>query len=212
MSDEESSPVGVGDGRRKHVTVVTHDGEEIEHADVYLRHTDDGFVVSPEWDFEGEQARRYEKDDIRRLDVIQHHSSCFLTTAVAGEGETLDALRQFRDEVLAENRVGRTLVGFYYRTSPPVAATLAAHPDSPTARAVRRLVFRCANLECRRTTANSPAVRRGLAVTLTVLYAIGMLVALFGHAFIEASENWRGAGALGRDVHSKTRETLSRSE
>jgi hypothetical protein len=38
--------------------------------------------------------------------VDQHHSTCFITTAAGDEGD-LAALRGFRDDAMAESRVGR---------------------------------------------------------------------------------------------------------
>jgi hypothetical protein len=63
--------------------------------------------------------------------------SCFIATACYGssEGEHLDVLRAFRDQVLVNSSMGRSFVRMYYRHSPPVANWLASHP---IARAVVR--------------------------------------------------------------------------
>ena len=50
-------------------------------------------------------------------------SGCFIATAAYGTPlhEDIDVLRDFRDEFLITNPVGRTFVAFYYTTSPPIA-------------------------------------------------------------------------------------------
>ena len=54
---------------------------------------------------------------------------CFIATAVYGDGdaEEVRVLREFRDEVLLHFRLGRAFVAFYYRYSPPIAASLGRH-------------------------------------------------------------------------------------
>lgn len=181
---------GVGDQREKHVTVVTRTGERFEHGDVFLRHATDAFLVSPDPTFPSSETDRYPKADLVRVEITQHHAACFITTATAGEGPTLDALRGFRDDALASNPAGRGLVGLYYAVSPPIAATLARYPESATARTVRWLVDRCGTLA--RTRADAAGPRR-LALTglLTLLYALGLLVALLGHLGIRTRERVR---------------------
>ena len=50
-------------------------------------------------------------------------SPCFIATAAYGTPlhEDIDVLRDFRDEYLMTNPIGRTFVGIYYKTSPPIA-------------------------------------------------------------------------------------------
>lgn len=176
----EDRPVEVGDGRRKHVTVVTAGGDRTDHGNVFLRHSVSEFAVSESPSFEEDETTRYEKADLARVEVTQHHSACFITTAAAGEGPTLDALRGFRDDALAPSPAGRAFLAAYDAVSPPVAATLARHPDARTTRGVRRLVEFCGELARYRTASDAAAVRTGLTLLLTALYAAGVAFAVAG--------------------------------
>jgi hypothetical protein len=61
---------------------------------------------------------------------------CFIATAAYGSGEDANVkiLRQFRDRHLLTNKLGRKLVRFYYRNSPPIARYIAGRDG------LRRLV------------------------------------------------------------------------
>jgi len=56
---------------------------------------------------------------------------CFIATAAYGTpmAEEIQILREFRDEYLLTNPVGRGLVDFYYRVSPPRAEFITGHPS-----------------------------------------------------------------------------------
>jgi hypothetical protein len=185
--DEPQTLEGVGDGRKKFVTIVTKDGKRLEEGDAYFRHADDAFIVSSDPAFDPSATQRFPKDELRAVTVNQHHSNCFLTTAVADDGATLDALREFRDDALTATLPGRALVRAYYAVSPPVATTLERHPGTRTARLVRTLVEWCAFLARRRRTA-APAGRLTLSLLLTALYVFGVTVAVVGHAVITTGE------------------------
>jgi hypothetical protein len=43
--------------------------------------------------------------------------------------EEIQILREFRDEYLLTNPVGRAMVSFYYRVSPPIAEFITEHPS-----------------------------------------------------------------------------------
>ena len=56
--------------------------------------------------------------------------SCFIATAAYGTpmAEEIQILREFRDEYLVTNPMGKGLVEFYYRVSPPMAEFITDHP------------------------------------------------------------------------------------
>jgi len=56
---------------------------------------------------------------------------CFIATAAYGTpmAEEIGILRKFRDEYMLINPVGKALVEFYYRVSPPIAQFITEHPS-----------------------------------------------------------------------------------
>lgn len=114
--------------------------------------------------------------------------SCYITTATVGAGDTREELRTFRDEGLGRTPLGRLLTRIYYVVSPRVADTLDRHPESRTARIVRRLIHVCGGLAEERNGTGSAAKRLGLSTVLTVLYMIGVLVAVLGSVALSAGE------------------------
>jgi hypothetical protein len=56
---------------------------------------------------------------------------CFIATAAYGTpvAEEIENLREFRDEYLLTNPVGRVLVDLYYKVSPPMAEFITEHPN-----------------------------------------------------------------------------------
>lgn len=183
--DNEETPVG--DGRQKHVTLVRASGERIEHGDVFLKHSSTGFLVSPDPEFPDEETTRYAKAEFVRAEISQHHSACFITTATAG-GAELDALRDFRDDVLARSLPGRALVRVYDAVSPPVARTLSRRPGAATTRGVRWLVERCAGLARRQAETDASVRSAALSAVLVVLYVVGVWWAVLGHLAIRGRE------------------------
>ena len=78
---------------------------------------------------------RYEDD----YEDEPRDQACFIATAAYGTpvSEEIDVLRQFRDEVLLNNPVGRSFVATYYKLSPPLAEFISRH------RALRTVVREC---------------------------------------------------------------------
>lgn len=63
---------------------------------------------------------------------------CFIATAAYGTpiAAEIQSLREFRDEYLLTNPVGKAFVDFYYRISPPIAEFITEHPSlKPVVRA-----------------------------------------------------------------------------
>jgi len=56
---------------------------------------------------------------------------CFIATAAYGTpmAKEIEILREFRDKYLMTNPVGKGLVEFYYRVSPPIAEFITKHPS-----------------------------------------------------------------------------------
>ena len=56
---------------------------------------------------------------------------CFIATAAYGTpmAKEIEILREFRDKYLMTNPVGKGLVEFYYRVSPPIAEFITGHPS-----------------------------------------------------------------------------------
>ena len=117
---------------------------------------------------------------------------CFVTTATANDTETLDSLRRFRDESMATTPVGRGLVGLYYRVSPPIARTMARHPDSTETTLTRRLVEASAALSDRQAETNSRVGGAVLGIVLTVLYLVGLVTGVLGHLSLRGRERLGG--------------------
>jgi hypothetical protein len=63
------------------------------------------------------------------LNDLLGYFGCFIATAAYGTptAEQIDALREFRDMVLLESKMGSQFVALYYRLSPPVADFIAGN-------------------------------------------------------------------------------------
>lgn len=184
------SEKGVGDGREKHIHLVTEGDKEIDHEEVYIRHTETEYLVCPDTDFQPAETTRYRKADIDRVKITQHHSNCFITTATAGEGPTLDSLRRFRADVMAPSPAGQALLRIYEAISPPIAATLVRHPESTATGLVRGLVDRCGSLADRRQAASGDGERPALSLALIALYVVGVCLGALAHGWLRARERW----------------------
>jgi hypothetical protein len=61
-------------------------------------------------------------------ELRKKRSACFIATAVYDSAPKVMFLREYRDSVLLPSSLGRRLVEFYYRTSPPIADFISQHP------------------------------------------------------------------------------------
>jgi hypothetical protein len=99
---------------------------------------------------------------------------CFIATAAYGTpmAEEIQILREFRDEYLLTNVVGRALVDFYYRVSPPIAEFITEHPSlKPVVRAGLLPAVAMSTVAVSTTPAEKTAII-GLLVLVSVALAI----------------------------------------
>jgi len=70
-------------------------------------------------------------DDYSIIANFEAVGGCFIATAAYGTpmAEEVQILREFRDECLLTNPVGKGLVDFYYKVSPPIAEFITEHPS-----------------------------------------------------------------------------------
>jgi len=99
---------------------------------------------------------------------------CFIATAAYGSSmaEEIENLREFRDEYLLTSLVGKALVEFYYRVSPPIAEFITEHPSlKPIVRAGLLPAVAMSNAAVNITPAEKTAIA-GLLVLLSVALAV----------------------------------------
>lgn len=174
-------------GDRSHTDDSHEDTTGVDESHTDISHRDEPALVD-----HGDHGDHSDHGD--HADHSDFHSDigggpgCFLTTATANDVETLDSLRRFRDEWMKEFSAGQQLVDFYYHVSPPIAETLATHPDSTTSNIVRRLVGICARLSNAQEATDSRLQRHALGVLLTTLYLCVVCVAGVGHKTIQVRQ------------------------
>ena len=108
------------------------------------------------------------------LTTIVPGPGCFIATATYGTpmaGE-IQILREFRDEYLLTNPLGQTLVGLYYRVSPPIAEFITGHPSlKPVVRAGLLPAVAMSTVAVNTTPAEKMAIL-GLLVLVSVALAV----------------------------------------
>jgi len=109
-----------------------------------------------------------------RADFRQTSSPCCTAAAAYGTpmAKEIGILREFRDEYLLPNPVGKTLAGFYYRISPPIAEFITEHPDlKPVVRAGLMPAVAMSTIAVNTSSAGKIAIA-GLLVLVSVALAI----------------------------------------
>jgi hypothetical protein len=99
---------------------------------------------------------------------------CFIATAAYGTpmAEEIQILREFRDEYLLTNPLGRAFVDFYYRVSPPMAEFITEHPGlKPIVRAGLFPAVAMSTVAVNTTPAEKAAII-GLLVLVSVALAV----------------------------------------
>jgi hypothetical protein len=99
---------------------------------------------------------------------------CFIATAAYGTpmAEEIGILREFRDEYLLTNAVGRALVDVYYRVSPPIAEFITEHPSlKPIVRAGLLPAVAMSTIAV-----NTTPVEKMVIVGLLVLVAVALAI------------------------------------
>lgn len=115
--------------------------EYYEDDDGYRKYERERKVVQDIVDYrEGKTTHLY--DDGTYDEEYDRSGPCFIATAAFGTplAREIDFLRAYRDEKLASNQLGRSLVSTYYLLSPAIAFAVAR--TNPLRGAVRVLV-RC---------------------------------------------------------------------
>jgi hypothetical protein len=101
-------------------------------------------------------------------------TGCFIATAAYGTpmAEEIQVLRDFRDECLVTNPVGKTLVGLYYTVSPPIAEFITEHPTlKPIVRAGLAPAVAMSTVAVNTTPAEKAAI-----VGLLVLFSVALAI------------------------------------
>ena len=109
---------------------------------------------------------------------------CFIATAAYGTpmAEEIQILRELRDEYLLTNSLGKGLVEFYYKVSPPMAEFISEHPTlKPIVRAALLPAVLMSTIAV-----NSTPVEKMAIAGLLALVSVGMVV---------WAKRWRGKGS-----------------
>ncbi|RZN14345.1 MAG: hypothetical protein EF812_05695 [Methanosarcinales archaeon] len=123
---------GVERGRFVTTTIGTYGGSKDEAKRLIIEGTETDIGKNISFSIDGVQANErviYENGESIELNLTatKSVSPCFIATAAYGTPmhEDIDVLRDFRDEYLMTNAVGRVFVKVYYTTSPPIADVIS---------------------------------------------------------------------------------------
>jgi alpha-tubulin suppressor-like RCC1 family protein len=103
--------------------------------------------------------------------------NCFIATAAYGTpmaGE-IEILREFRDEYMLTNPLGRAFVDFYYKVSPPIAEFITEHPSLKPIVRTGLLPFVAMSTVVVNTTPVEKAIIIGLMVLVSAAMAIWVI-------------------------------------
>ena len=106
--------------------------------------------------------------------TVTNGGVCFIATAAYGTpmAEEIQILREFRDEYLLTNPVGKALVGFYYKASPPIALFITEHPATKPVVRTGLLPAVAMSAIAVNTTPTEKAAIAGLLVLVSVAVAV----------------------------------------
>jgi hypothetical protein len=96
-----------------------------------LARGEEGVIVQVDSDGDGITDYTLTAGNVLTGDEFMPQSGCFIATAAYGTPmvEEIQILREFRDKYLMTNSVGKGLVEFYYRVSPPSAEFITERPS-----------------------------------------------------------------------------------
>jgi parallel beta-helix repeat protein len=140
-----------------------------------LSQGEEGVTLQIDSDGDGEFEDTFTSDEeLTGDEFISQFAGCFIATAAYGTpmAEEIEILREFRDEYLLTNPVGKGLVGFYYRVSPPMAEFITEHPSlKPIVRTVLVPAVVMSTVVVNTTPAEKAAIV-GLLVLVSVALAV----------------------------------------
>ena len=113
-------------------------------------------------------------DDYSIIATFKFGKGCFIATAAYGTpmAEEIQILRDFRDEYLVTNPVGKALVDIYYTVSPPIAEFITGHPSlKPIVRAGLTPAVAMSTVAVNTSPAEKAAIA-GLLVLLSLALAV----------------------------------------
>jgi hypothetical protein len=133
-----------------------HDGDEQKEYDYYRdntlarhgievhRYGNDEVLYCPRETAEKIfQLLKYKNEHPER--GIVANEGCFIATAAFGTpmAQEVETLRRFRDLKLKSSSIGRSLIAFYYRASPPLARTIARSKNMKALvrRSLKRIIW-----------------------------------------------------------------------
>jgi hypothetical protein len=163
--------------KHKASTIWWYSGWESKSADGTYALLLTGLSSSTTYDFKAElryDSTVIEGETLQFRTLSSGGGGCFIATAAYGTpmAEEIQILREFRDEYLVTNPVGRAFVDFYYRVSPPIAEFITEHPSlKPIVRAGLAPAIAMSTVAVNTTLAEKAAII-GLLVLVSVVLTV----------------------------------------